>query len=272
MQNGRYLLVQKYDGVYLYPTTMDGWVKRACLVGARNLTWEEWQSYFPNEKYYHRTCEHLPVHPTVVDGFLRRFHTGIDSQLLMWRMVDEESVESLRDTMNERIDYIIESAIHEAQYAEALAIYKAAVSFDPPIVVAPYVALELCLSGALFGEANDYIPVCDEAVLKQPNNAVYMIGRAIARGFSGDAAGALADLTRTNCTYNYEDDSFNDMYSPVIDTGIFTVVIENHCQEWIDSLRKGNNPFTKEENKKLHGYYNLSSWEPIDPHEEFVIE
>ena len=41
------------------------WQQQACRLVARNLTWNEWQQYFPNEPYV-KTCPEHPVHETVV--------------------------------------------------------------------------------------------------------------------------------------------------------------------------------------------------------------
>ncbi len=54
------------DGVTnLWDVNLKSWQTRACRLAARNLTWLEWNQFFPNAAY-HKTCEDWPIHPTVL--------------------------------------------------------------------------------------------------------------------------------------------------------------------------------------------------------------
>ena len=66
------------DGTWLTSGSNDGTVRLwlpwlwqlkeiGCQMVRRNLSWDEWQRYLPNEPY-HQTCPNRPVHPTVPDS------------------------------------------------------------------------------------------------------------------------------------------------------------------------------------------------------------
>jgi dipeptidyl aminopeptidase/acylaminoacyl peptidase len=44
------------------------WKARGCAIAGRNLTLAEWRRYLPPGRDYERTCEHYPVHPSVIRG------------------------------------------------------------------------------------------------------------------------------------------------------------------------------------------------------------
>jgi hypothetical protein len=40
----------------------------ACGRLSRNLSWQEWQQYLPADTKYAKTCDNLPVHPSLIDA------------------------------------------------------------------------------------------------------------------------------------------------------------------------------------------------------------
>jgi WD40 repeat protein len=50
----------KKDVVKLWDVDLESWKRRAGLIANRNLTWHEWQRYFPEEPSYRRTFPDLP--------------------------------------------------------------------------------------------------------------------------------------------------------------------------------------------------------------------
>lgn len=65
-QDGRWLATSSLDGtVRLWRTSLDELAAVACQVAGRNLTQDEWEQYFGGEEY-RRTCDSLPVHPSVI--------------------------------------------------------------------------------------------------------------------------------------------------------------------------------------------------------------
>jgi WD40 repeat protein len=59
--DGRELATTDPDGVILWDLDPDHWEQAACEIASRNLTRDEWATYFPNADMYHVTC---PVWPT----------------------------------------------------------------------------------------------------------------------------------------------------------------------------------------------------------------
>jgi WD40 repeat protein len=52
-------------GVALLPTSVESWIRRAGKMADRNMSWEEWRQYFPDEPRYHLTFSDLPAPPGV---------------------------------------------------------------------------------------------------------------------------------------------------------------------------------------------------------------
>ena len=60
------------DAVRLWDISADRLVARACSYAIRNLTYDEWETYFGHDVDYRRTCNGLPIHPSVVDAEMAR--------------------------------------------------------------------------------------------------------------------------------------------------------------------------------------------------------
>ncbi len=95
---------------------------------------------------------------------------------------------------------------------------------------APAYLNDLCRNGCLLGHAQAYRPLCEKAVELAPKNAAYLDSRGLARGATGDTAGAAADLRAALATPN------------------FTWSAEQRSlrQSWIDNLDEGRSPFSSE--------------------------
>lgn len=58
--DSRWLASAGDDGkIYLYDMVIESWKEKACELAGRNLTWQEWQTYLPNEPY-RVTCPQWP--------------------------------------------------------------------------------------------------------------------------------------------------------------------------------------------------------------------
>ncbi|MFN8413905.1 MAG: TIR domain-containing protein [Anaerolineales bacterium] len=57
-------VIDSTNTLYYFPVSVDELEKQACIAVGRNLTISEWQRYFPGQEY-RKTCENLPVHPSV---------------------------------------------------------------------------------------------------------------------------------------------------------------------------------------------------------------
>ena len=62
------LLIASDGGIVrMYKTNMAELINAACLVTTRNLTWTEWQLYFPGQPY-RLICPQWPVHDSVPES------------------------------------------------------------------------------------------------------------------------------------------------------------------------------------------------------------
>ena len=62
--NSEWIYVVSEGVLYYYPKSIEQLQAQACKAVGRNLIINEWERYFPNQEY-RRTCENLPVHPSV---------------------------------------------------------------------------------------------------------------------------------------------------------------------------------------------------------------
>ena len=64
--DGKYLATAAEDRtVRIWPWHSSEMISEACSRLSRNLSWNEWQKYFPGEEY-NKTCTNLPVHPSYI--------------------------------------------------------------------------------------------------------------------------------------------------------------------------------------------------------------
>jgi WD40 repeat protein len=49
--------------VRLWPATIKGWIRHACMLAKRNLTQYEWNEFVGSDRPYVRTCPDLPSGP-----------------------------------------------------------------------------------------------------------------------------------------------------------------------------------------------------------------
>jgi WD40 repeat protein len=72
--DGNVLVSGGYDSLFqLWPMRPADWETAACRVAARNLSWDEWDSYFPSDQRYRATCPDSPVDSgEIVAGYLER--------------------------------------------------------------------------------------------------------------------------------------------------------------------------------------------------------
>jgi WD40 repeat protein len=146
--------------VRVWPLRVEDLAVLACRAAGRNLTWPEWQQYFPGQTY-HKTCASLPVPPSVIAGTLERARAAVQAG----RSRDASSALAQATT------WAIER--HSRSMTEGV-----------------------CLQGSLDGLARVVMAACEHAVSLSPDSGRAHDDRGIARALSGDRAGAIEDLTR----------------------------------------------------------------------------
>lgn len=130
--------------------------------------------------------------------------------------------------------------VKEGKLDEAIKAYSAARVLDPRLEFDPMFTKvaedwnSLCWFGSLHGYANNptVIAACESAVRLEPESDSYRDSRGVARALARDFQGAIEDFQFYITHTDYEAD-------------------KAQRQQWIDSLRAGENPFTPDEINKL---------------------
>ena len=217
----------------------------------RNLTFEEWQHYFGHEPY-RKTCPNLPIHLSVIEATLKLARDGDQRGFL---------------AMAQRIEGL-EPAIHgsllkaEGQRLTAIGNGERAVSKGRELIRAGKasdgitslkeaqtafaeaqrlgntreVSVEdwsaIGWLGTVWGNASDFLYSCDQAVAANPSLPELRDTRAVARAMTGNFAGAIEDL---------------EIFLKSDKAG----ALAPRRLRWLEALRKGANPFTREEIEQL---------------------
>jgi Flp pilus assembly protein TadD len=122
--------------------------------------------------------------------------------------------------------------VKEGKVKEAVAAYREAQRLKPTWKLPSESWNTLCRYGSLHGQAAEVMNACENAVTLAPKNGEFRDSRGIARALTGNTAGAIEDFQ----AYIKSSDS---------DEG------KKRRQGWIDALKAGKKPFTKEEIERL---------------------
>ncbi|MBW4678973.1 MAG: hypothetical protein KME19_02520 [Microcoleus vaginatus WJT46-NPBG5] len=125
-----------------------------------------------------------------------------------------------------------ENLVRRGEVKRALSVYAEAEMLNSPLAVSAGDWNTLCWFGSLWGQATDVIDACNKAIELAPKQEEFRDSRGLARALSGDIEGAIEDFQ------------------------IFVDTTEDQSrkyqrQSWINSLRRGQNPFTPEQIKQL---------------------
>jgi dipeptidyl aminopeptidase/acylaminoacyl peptidase len=153
--DGKRLATGSWDGTALLwnlaPETL---VRLACSTAGRNLTWEEWQQYFPGQDY-RTTCVSLPPHPTF-------------------------------------LAYLADLA-KQGKIADMLAAYQNMQRY-PAFEIEADTWNTLCWNGSLAGQATAVLDACEQAVKLAPDKGYIRDSRGLARALTGNTVGAIEDF------------------------------------------------------------------------------
>jgi tetratricopeptide (TPR) repeat protein len=147
------------DQTNLTPQVESPTPKPVCQRAGRNLTWQEWQIYFPSEPY-RKTCVQWPVHSSVITA----------------------TIESGQE-LSQRGD--IKGALEAYQEAQEL---------DSDVEISAEQWNTLCWYGSLWGQPAKVMSACEQAIELEPENGEYREGRGLARALTGDYEGAIEDF------------------------------------------------------------------------------
>ncbi|NES65228.1 MAG: hypothetical protein F6K24_08160 [Okeania sp. SIO2D1] len=115
----------------------------------------------------------------------------------------------------------------EGKIESAISLYKEAQELDSDVEITAWNWNRLCWYGNLNKQADKVMFACEKAVQLRPNYGWNHHNRGLARALTGDFPGAISDFQA------YVEWTTNDKEKA-------------KRQGWIDSLKKGENPFTSE--------------------------
>ncbi len=143
-----------------------------------------------------------------------------------------EALESLIDART----YIAEGRrlVRTGDISGALEAYRSAQEQDARLTITAGNWDQLCWNGSLWGHAAEVMAACEQAVALAPDHGGIRESRGLARALTGDVAGAIDDF-KAFVAWTGNDRS------------------RAQRQDWIDALRAGRNPFTKELLERLRG-------------------
>ncbi len=120
-----------------------------------------------------------------------------------------------------------ESLARRGNITEALTAYSAALSLDPRLNGSLQFWYRLCWHGSLWGNAEDVMFACEQAVALEPLLASTREARGLARALTSDYAGAIEDLEQSAARATTSEERAQRL-------------------SWIRTLASGQNPFTEE--------------------------
>jgi len=121
----------------------------------------------------------------------------------------------------------------EGHIPEAVAAYAKAQELDPSLSPSANVWRTLCWNGSVRGRAAEVLDACERLVELTPAGGARDV-RGLARALTGDVDGAVADFEAFVAWTESDRD-------------------RKVRQEWIEALRRGENPFTPELLESLRG-------------------
>ncbi|WP_371357403.1 WD40 repeat domain-containing protein, partial [Hydrocoleum sp. CS-953] len=183
-------------------------ITEACRRLSRNLTAEEWQRYMNSGlDKYERTCEELPVHPSLIKEAKNKATSGeIKEAISIFKRAQELDEEIDLDPDTETIEkdpkvvgnkFAAPGKVEEGKklakqgkIEEAISLYDEAQKLDSELEIAADDWGELCKFGSLNNQAKDVMFACEKAVKLSPNNGDILHSRGVARALTGDYQGA----------------------------------------------------------------------------------
>jgi WD40 repeat protein len=246
--NGRYVAtISDENVVTVWMWRVADAIDQACRRLTRNLTFDEWQRYLGNEPY-RKTCPALPIHFSVIEAALelaraddQRGFAAMVQRLeslepsLPWSRMKAEGTRMAAIGRGERAALRGEELIRAGKANEGLPLLKAAqtsLAEAQKLGDTREIGVELWNRigwlGTIWAESGEFLYASDQAVARDPSIPETRDTRGVARALSGQLAGALEDF---------------EAFVKTAEAG----ERKSRRLRWIESLRKGQNPFTREE-------------------------
>ena len=121
--------------------------------------------------------------------------------------------------------------VKQGKVTEALSLYKQAQKIDPDLEIDAESWNTLCRFGSIYRQAEQVLFACEKAIELAPREqrkASYLDSRGLARALTGNTQGAIED------------------FQAYVDSPRIRERYKRKPQQWIDALKKGEDPFTDE--------------------------
>jgi WD40 repeat protein len=218
------------------------WGSTACSIAQRNFSLSEWRSYFGAEAY-HKTCDALPVHPSVVEAFLQNeqlnlvaggLQTALENfvkTLPLDPILTSELEASLKTFPLDDLARVAAQRVDTGEVNPAVEMYQALRSLGAAERVSAHTWNKVCWFGSLWGQAQKVLEICELAVSLDPSNGAIRDSRGLALALTGSTAEAIEDFQA------FVDWSKQNGYD---DTE------GRQREEWIAALKRDQNPFDEQ--------------------------
>ena len=241
--DGQRLATASGNSLRLWLWRPDDLIGQLCPRMLNNFTWRDWQQHFENIPY-RKTCDHLPVAPDYQEQGKKYLKDGDKAEAI--RMIqqlnaadpelDLDQDELLKkwtavlrlEEAQQRLEKA-KQLLEEKKLPEAIAAFNQADQMDSTVVPAESWN-ELCWDGSLAGFPSKVLAACEKAVkaATAEKRWGYQDSRGVARALTGNNPGAIEDFE----VFIQKSGNEND---------------KKQRLAWINALRAGQNPFTKEE-------------------------
>ena len=218
------------------------WDSTACAIAQRNFSLNEWHSYFGTEAY-RKTCESLPLHPSVVEEFLLTEQTVLAKNGLQAALDDFVKTLPLDPALTSELEASLKTfplddlARNTAQHGDtgavdpAVEMYQAFRALGAEKRVSASTWNEVCWYGSLWGQAPKVLDICELAVSLDPSNGAIRDSRGLALALTGKTDQAIQDFQ-----------AFVDWAGKY---GSYVTEVKQR-EEWIAALKSGKNPFDEQ--------------------------
>jgi tetratricopeptide (TPR) repeat protein len=218
------------------------WGSTSCSIAQRNFSLSEWRSYFGADPY-RKTCETLPLHPSVVEEFLQSeqpelvaggLQAALDNFVKMLPLDPALTSELEASLMTFPLDDLVRVAIQNVDTGEvdpAVEMYQAFRSLGVAEHASAQTWNGVCWFGSLWGQAQKVLEICELAVSLDPSNGAFRDSRGLALALTGKTDKAIEDFQ-----------AFVDWCKQ---NGCYDTSGRQR-EEWITALKRGQNPFDEQ--------------------------
>lgn len=243
--NGEYVATASDDGMAkLNLTDTYKLVEKSCQSLIQNLSINNWKRYMDNEPY-RKTCNKLPLHPSFLKEGRALAQQGKRSEALsIYKRAKklEPGIDLIpeTETIDQEPKVVVnkffaptklkqgEKLAKEGKISKAISTHKKAQKLDPNLEINARSWNQLCRFGSIYRHAEQVLFACEKAVELAPNEPWHLDSRGLARALTGDRQGAIED------------------FQAFVDSPEFDEEYRNKRQQWIEALKKGEDPFTDE--------------------------